>query len=103
MRKMEEGGSLIEVPLILSIFRPMRFPMFFGKSSSFEQPDRMRVLIFVILQMAFEILRSSLQSLRFNEVRLDKCYNDDGSSSMADLFTSSTFKLVRFPKFFGNP
>lgn len=102
MRKMEEGGSLIAVPIISSFFRPMRFPMFSGKSSSLEQPDRVRVLIFVKLQMAFGILRSSLQSLRFNVVRLDKCSNDDGSSLMADLFTSSSLRPVRFPKFFGN-
>ena len=80
----------------------MRFPMFSGKSSSFEQPDRVRVLIFFIIQMAFGILRSSLQSIKFNEVRLDKCLNDDGSSLMAVLFTSSSFKPMRFPKFFGN-
>ena len=51
--------------------------------------------------MVFGILRRSLQSLRFNEVRLDKCSND-GSSLMEVSLTSSTLKPVRFPNFFGN-
>ena len=80
----------------------MRFPKFFGNLSSVKRPERVSAFRYVILQMVSRRLKRSLQSLRFNEVKLVKCSTDDDSSLIAIPVTSSFSRHLRFPRFVGN-
>lgn len=100
--KTEEGSAFIAVPLTSSTSRSSRFPKFSGSSSSFEQPDKMRVFRDVIVQVASVRLERFLQFLRLKKVRPIKCSTDDGNSSIAVSFKYNSVKCDIFPTISGN-
>ena len=66
------------------------------------QPDRVRILRDVKLQMALGKLKRFLQSWRFNTVRPVRCLIDDGSSSMKVPSRWSSNKFVMSVSISGN-
>ena len=68
-RLMDAGNPFTAVPLTSSSFKPSRFPNVSGNSSSFEQPDNVRIFRDVQLQQEFGRLERILQSLRSNLIR----------------------------------
>ena len=67
-RMVDEGSSLIAVPLTSSSSRPLRFPRFSGNFTCLEQPDKLRVFRDIKLQIASGRLERFLQPFRSNPI-----------------------------------
>ena len=98
----DDGSSLIVVPLKKSILRPLKFPKFSGKLSQFEHPERSRHSSKFKQQMVLGKHTRFLQSLRVNKVRAVKPSIDDGSYFVVVPLKESLLRPFRFPRFSGN-
>ena len=76
----DDGSSLIVIPLKKSILRPLKFPKFSGELSQFEHLERSRHSSNFKEQMVLGRHTRFLQSLRINKVRAVKPSIDDGTS-----------------------
>ena len=76
----DDGSSLIVVPLKKSILRPLKFLKFSGKLSQFEHPKRSKYSSNFKEQMVLGRHTRFLQSSRVRNVRTVKPSINDGSS-----------------------
>ena len=98
----DEGRSVIAVPLKFNTSKPSIFPKFSGNSSSFEQPDKLRVFRDIKLQSAIGRLERFLQSLRSNSIRLVECITNNDRSFIAVSLKQSFDKRGIFSTISGN-
>ena len=98
----DEGRSVIAVPLKFNTSKPSIFPKFSGNSSSFEQPDKLRVFRDIKLQIAIGRLERFLQSLRCNSIRLVECISNNDRSFIAVSLKKSFDKRGIFSTISGN-